>query len=138
MDLSYNEADLAIAIASEGLRPRLPGEDGGDGGGDDDVVRAVSELIRACWSHDAAARPKFPAIARTLDDIAAAYNVARGAPASAPLEPVWRARSAERDAAADAADEVRLLPIRPRSRGARRSLRTFPVVTLHPRFPFNV
>ena len=50
MDLSYNEADLAIAIASEGLRPRLPGEDGGDGGGDDDVVRAVSELIRACWS----------------------------------------------------------------------------------------
>jgi len=37
-----------------------------------------------------------------------------------------------------AAAEVRLLPIRPRSRGARRSLRTFPVVTLHPRFPFNV
>jgi hypothetical protein len=37
-----------------------------------------------------------------------------------------------------AATAVRLLPIRPRSRGARRSLRTFPVVTLHPRFPFNV
>ena len=35
-------------------------------------------------------------------------------------------------------DVVRLLPIRPRSRGERRSLRTFPVVTLHPRFPFNV
>jgi hypothetical protein len=35
-------------------------------------------------------------------------------------------------------DAVRLLPIRPRSRGERRSLRTFPVVTLHPRFPFNV
>ena len=34
--------------------------------------------------------------------------------------------------------EVRLLPIRPRSRGERRSLRTFPVVTLHPRSPFNV
>ena len=33
---------------------------------------------------------------------------------------------------------VRLLPIRPRSRCARRSLRTFPVVALHPRFPFNV
>jgi rRNA biogenesis protein RRP5 len=33
---------------------------------------------------------------------------------------------------------VRLLPIRPRSRCERRSLRTFPVVTLHPRFPFNV
>ena len=38
----------------------------------------------------------------------------------------------------DSREEVRLLPIRPRSRGARRSLRTFPVVTLHPRFPFNV
>ena len=31
-----------------------------------------------------------------------------------------------------------LVPIRPRSRCERRSLRTFPVVTLHPRFPFNV
>jgi hypothetical protein len=37
-----------------------------------------------------------------------------------------------------AVDGVRLLPIRPRSRGERHSLRTFPVVTLHPRFPFNV
>ena len=36
------------------------------------------------------------------------------------------------------AGKVRLLPVRPRSRGERRSLRTFPVVTLHPRFPFNV
>ena len=34
--------------------------------------------------------------------------------------------------------QVRLLPVRPRSRCERRSLRTFPVVTLHPRFPFNV
>jgi hypothetical protein len=39
---------------------------------------------------------------------------------------------------AAAAAAVRLLPIRPRSRGARRSLRTFPVGTLHPRFHFNV
>ena len=44
----------------------------------------------------------------------------------------------EATAAAAATAAVRLLPIRPRSRGARRSLRTFPVVTLHPRFPFNV
>jgi hypothetical protein len=41
-------------------------------------------------------------------------------------------------AGARVAAAVRLVPIRPRSRGARRSLRTFPVVTLHPRFPFNV
>ena len=45
---------------------------------------------------------------------------------------------AARVKAAEEAAAVRLLPIRPRSRGARRSLRTFPVVTLHPRFPFNV
>ena len=32
----------------------------------------------------------------------------------------------------------RLVLIRPRSRCERRSLRTFAVVTLHPRFPFNV
>jgi hypothetical protein len=38
----------------------------------------------------------------------------------------------------EAEAEVRLLPIRPRSRVDRRSLRTFHVVTLHPRFPFNV
>jgi hypothetical protein len=42
------------------------------------------------------------------------------------------------EAAGGVARAVRLLPIRPRSRDARRSLRTFPVVTLHPRFPFNV
>jgi len=49
------------------------------------------------------------------------------------------AEERRRDAvAAAAAAEVRLLPIRPRSRGARRSLRTLSVVTLHPRFPFNV
>ena len=47
-------------------------------------------------------------------------------------------KSAWSRAWAGAGAEVRLLPIRPRSRGARRSLRTFPVVTLHPRFPFNV
>jgi len=40
--------------------------------------------------------------------------------------------------AAETLTAVRLLPIRPRSRGERRSLRTFPVDTLHPRFPFNV
>ena len=34
--------------------------------------------------------------------------------------------------------QARLLPIRPRSRCELHSLRTFPVVTLHPRFPFNV
>jgi hypothetical protein len=46
------------------------------------------------------------------------------------------------EASGDAARRVlhffTLVPIRPRSRGERRSVRTFPVVTLHPRFPFNV
>ena len=43
-----------------------------------------------------------------------------------------------RTTSSSARRSVRLLPVRPRSRGERRSLRTFPVVTLHPRFPFNV
>jgi hypothetical protein len=57
----------------------------------------------------------------------------------AALDPVSRIVLAVDDDAPGIAlaEEVRLLSIRPRSRGARRSLRTFPVVTLHPRFPFN-
>jgi ankyrin repeat protein/Ca2+-binding EF-hand superfamily protein len=46
-------------------------------------------------------------------------------------------REMRREAIAAENAKVRLLPIRPRSRVERRSLRTFPVVTLHPRFPFN-
>ena len=47
-------------------------------------------------------------------------------------------RAAEAEAELTRREKARLLPIRTRSRGERRSLRTFPVVTLHPRFPFNV
>jgi len=49
-----------------------------------------------------------------------------------------RDAAATRAVAVASSSAVRLPPIRPRSRGERRSLRTFPVVTLHPRFPFNV
>ena len=38
----------------------------------------------------------------------------------------------------EGAAKVRLVPVRPRSRCERRFLRTFPVVALRPRFPFNV
>ena len=62
-------------------------------------------------------------------------NLGGASPARGSLEV---ARRAAARCSAAAAAEVRLLSIRPRSRGARRSLRTFPVVTLHPRFPFNV
>ena len=66
---------------------------------------------------------------------------------AAMLRPISRGfkrhrRKSRYDVAATPADEtkseVRLLPVRPRSRVDRRSLRTFHVVTLHPRFPFNV
>ena len=43
----------------------------------------------------------------------------------------------EKAAAKKREKAVRLPPIRPRSRCERRSLRTFPDVTPHPRFPFN-
>ena len=88
-------------------------------------------------------------------DIAPAYLTRRASRLSPSLDiPIPSIRRQERhpepetDAGAVAAADlqggvldrrrVRLLPIRPRSRVDRRSLRTFPVVTLHPRFPFNV
>ena len=79
----------------------------GDLGGRESVFDGVAGHVAACPAF-------FDAMKRVVDAATDAYLGAR-----------------------EEEEEVRLLPIRPRSRGARRSLRTFPVVTLHPRFPFN-
>ena len=95
-------------------------DDDGGGGGLADVAADVASNPKPSTSSDAARK-------------AADGFIADECPVDEFVAPEWDAwvRST-------AAAEVRLLPIRPRSRGARRSLRTFPVVTLHPRFPFNV
>ena len=67
-----------------------------------------------------------------------ALAVAERERSAAVADAMREAAKEKEEALAAAAATVRLLPIRPRSRGARRSLRTSPVVTLHPRFPFNV
>ena len=98
LDLSYNEADLAKAIASEGLRPSLPGE--GRGGvlwrerrtadGDDDarvgaIRREASAAVERGWSADPNARPTFIDVQKDLDAIAESYRASGGR-----LERVWR------------------------------------------------
>jgi len=106
----------------------LAGSDGGGGGGggtDGGGVLVTGEGAGVAAKDD--------------DDATITADVSEGVGGSGAVtvaKPPLHPRSASVSFAAAA--EVRLLPIRPRSRGARRSLRTFPVVTLHPRFPFNV
>ena len=107
LDLSYNEADLAKAIASEGLRPSLPGEAGAayfgareSEDGDDPLAWAPSaEKLRAAvergWSADPNARPTFIDVQKDLDAIAAAYRASGGR-----LARVWRPPREEPSAAA--------------------------------------
>jgi hypothetical protein len=68
LDMSYNEADLAKAIASgvDGvyLRPVLPAAGAGVG------LPGLSQLIERCWSPEAAARPSFDAVETLLDAMA--------------------------------------------------------------------
>ena len=96
LDLSYNEADLAKAIASEGLRPSLPGEAGAAyfgasaEDGDDPLAWAPSaEKLRAAvergWSADPNARPTFIDVQKDLDAIAESYRASGGR-----LARVWR------------------------------------------------
>ena len=105
----------------------LAGSDGGGGGGGTDGggVLVTGEGAGVAAKDD--------------DDATITADVSEGVGGSGAVtvaKPPLHPRSASVSFAAAA--EVRLLPMRPRSRGARRSLRTFPVVTLHPRFPFNV
>jgi serine/threonine protein kinase len=71
LDMSYNEADLAKAIASEHLRPVLPVA-AGDGANNvhAGVVAGLSRLIESCWGPDPAARPGFAAVEDSLDALA--------------------------------------------------------------------
>ena len=93
LDMSYNEADLAKAIASEGLRPSLPT---GTEEGSAASASALSECVERCWVLDPNDRPTFVDVQKELDAIAAAYLKSTGAPS---LRRVWRPPSVARDAA---------------------------------------
>ena len=109
MDLSYNESDLAVAIASENLRPSLPSErlkedetrnEGSASPSARVAADGVSRLAAACWALDASARPSFERVLAELERVVDAYKKTAGLREAAPLEPRWSppAREPARDA----------------------------------------
>lgn len=102
LDMSYNEADLIKAIASEHLRPVLPAvHDDGDASTRNvnaDVVEGLSRLIESCWDPNPVARLDFAAVENHLDAIIIEYRSAHKLAPDQPLEPVWRPPSSERHA----------------------------------------
>jgi serine/threonine protein phosphatase PrpC len=79
LDYSYNNDDLAKAIASEGLRPTLPAphESGG-----------IAGVIERAWSHDPCARPSIDAILTEIDQLARDRLGGKGGGTDT-LHPVW-------------------------------------------------
>ena len=104
LDLSYNEQDLAKAIASEGLRPSLPSAEALASGrfgdeADADAIRDTARLCERCWAREPGERPTFAAIEAEVASIRSAFRIAKGLRPDAPLEPRWVAPSAETVAA---------------------------------------
>ena len=99
LDVSYNDADLAKAIASEGLRPSLPGEGGAayfgassNSDDDDDPLSVwapsaakLRAVVERGWSADPNARPTFIDVQKDLDAIAESYRASGGR-----LARIWR------------------------------------------------
>jgi serine/threonine protein phosphatase PrpC len=77
LDLSYNERDLAIAIASEGLRPAQPAS----------APTGLAQLLEACWAPSAAERPAASAV---VDSLAALCDAYKESEALEKLLPLWR------------------------------------------------
>lgn len=109
MDLSYNESDLAVAIASENLRPSLPSETLRE----DTVSKSawiaaegVSKIASKCWALDATARPSLEQVLADIERVGDAYKRAAGLDAAAPLEPRWSPPTAAARDAGEAAREA--------------------------------
>lgn len=111
LDVSYNDADLAKAIASEGLRPSLPGEGGAayfgasSSSDDDDDPPSVwapsaaklRAVVERGWNADPNARPTFVDVQKDLDAIAESYRASGGR-----LARIWRPpREPSTEAASD-------------------------------------
>lgn len=96
LDMSYNEADLSKAIASEGLRPVPPS--------DEAAPRELREIIEACWAHDPADRPT---MARVVERLRALANDLDPGGVDA-LKVFWRAPPPKQPSAAAAAEAAAL------------------------------
>ena len=117
LDVSYNDADLAKAIASEGLRPSLPGEGGAayfgassnpDDKLDDDPpsvwapsAAKLRAVVERGWSADPKARPTFGDVQKDLDAIAESYRASGGR-----LARIWRPPREPSAAAAASKNEL--------------------------------
>lgn len=105
LDLSYNDMDLAAAIASEGLRPQLPA-------GAAEPYPGFSALLERCWAPEAARRPAAAEAAAAMAEGAAALCRTEGVGA---LKALWGPPPAEAegtgavDAAMDASAADSLL-----------------------------
>jgi hypothetical protein len=117
LDMSYNEADLAKAIASEGLRPSLPT---GTEEGSAASASALSGCVERCWVLDPNDRPAFVDVQKELDAIATAYLKSTGGAVAAK-----GVAAAERGAGRRARD------------GGRRRRRTFFITNGPPRMGSN-
>ena len=109
MDLSYNESDLAVAIASENLRPSLPSETLREDTASKSAwvaAEGVSRLASACWALDAQTRPSLERVLAELERVVDAYKRAAGLDAAAPLEPRWSPPTAAARDAGEAAREA--------------------------------
>jgi len=86
LDMSYNEHDLAIAIASEQLRPALPAGTSG-------CPSALCDIIASCWTASPDARPSAATVRADLQKLCESHaamlseDTKQASPAQ--LRPVW-------------------------------------------------
>ena len=99
LDLSYNERDLGVAIAAEGLRPSACGEHGAEQprGSTHEQARAFDDLVASCWAAEPADRPSCGDVEASLRALCSAFSSASAAADNAsppaapppPLRPAW-------------------------------------------------
>ena len=103
LDASYNEQDLAVAIASEHLRPVLPGETAGTSASE--VPKGFNDIVSRAWAPAESSRPSFVEIERDLARVIETYCAERGL---SDVAAVWLPPSASiSDAASTAEAELR-------------------------------
>ena len=106
LDASYNEQDLAVAIASEHLRPVLPGEmPSADAS---EIPKGFDDLIARAWGPDERSRPSIAALSEKIDAVIGTYCAERGL---SDVSAVWLPPAASRSEQASAAEAVLREPL---------------------------